>query len=214
MRPGALALLGLVACSAPAPPPDDPEPPPADLAVVSGGRLIGPAGGRVSVGPVTLEFPEGALGETVRITVTPVRPGGPTEPGSPPVPTEPAPSATVAVTPADLPLRRAVKISIATEREIASLAVARVGPLPPLLAAWQPLPAQGRSPSLVWAQSPFLGTFGLVPVSCCTDSGVASCSVRCDVGGLRYRCDAESGKAGCCDAYARTPQQGIDALCP
>ena len=209
-----LALLLLSACAAPSALPivEEPPPEPADLAAVSGGKSIGPAGGRVSVGPVTLEFPEGALTETVRITVTPVRPGGEVEPGDARVPTEPPPAAPVLVGPANLMLRRPVKVSFATASD-APQAVARVAILPPQPSAWMPLSGQGRSPSLFWAQSPYLGVFAVVPVSCCEVSDVATCSTRCDVGALRYRCDAAPGRTGCCDPYARTPRTGGDLLC-
>lgn len=206
------AQAGLAACTVPEAGPEvELLAEGADLSVVSGARVLGPAGGRLSVGPITLEFPEGALAETVRITVTPVRPGAPVEPGDLVVPVEPLPIAPVRVGPESLLLRRPVKVSIATQRNVQEVTVARVGLFPPQTAAWLPLPGQGRSPSLLWAQTPYLGVFALVPATCCGD-GVA-CSVRCDVGPLRYRCEGAPGRPGCCDPFARMPQWGEPPLC-
>ncbi|MCS6913591.1 MAG: hypothetical protein RMK29_09685 [Myxococcales bacterium] len=206
------AQAGLVACTMSATEPEaELHSGGADLSVVGGARLLGPGGGRLSVGPVTVEFPPGALAETVRITLTPVRPGAQVEPGDLTVPLEPPSIAPVRIGPESLLLHRPLKVSIATQQDMQEMTVARVGRLLPQTTAWLPLPGQGRSPSLLWAQTTHLGVFALVPATCCRDG--ATCSVRCDVGPLRYRCMGSSGQPGCCDPFARPPQWGEPPLC-
>jgi hypothetical protein len=137
------------------------------------------------------------------VTPLPLTPG-------PALPAAPRALSATQVEPADLKLKRPVKIGFATPREVAGLAVARVGTVSGERPAWLPLPAQRTSPGLVQAQGLSLGTLGLIPVSCCADE--RDCLSRCDVGPLRYRCGGP-GDSTCCDPFAGAPISAAAPLC-
>lgn len=202
--------LGITACSAAAEdgfPPPLVRPPTTGVPVTSGGKVIGPAGGRLSVGPVALEFPEGALAEPVRITVAQPAEGMA-------APEEPAAMLQVVVGP-EVGLRRPVRVTFTTAADVLGWAVGRQGEWGVQGRVWLPLPAQQTSPGLIWGQTSYLGTFGLVAARCCKESiGVDQpCEVGCDVGPLRYACEGLGGGA-CCDPYARNPSADPKPRCP
>lgn len=188
----------------------------------SGSQLVGRDGARFSVGPVTLEFPDGAVAAPVRITVMPSRAGDLVDPRDETgqvVPTRPQVYGPVRIGPVDLPLSRSIKIMFAAPPETpgVTLSVARVAPLAGQQAwAWLPLSGQRSSPGLLWTQTAQLGVFGLIALQCCSPppQGGARCAVACDTDDLRYRCDASDGQRECCDPLASPPQQDTPAGCP
>jgi hypothetical protein len=213
----ALVLAGIVAGPGCSKEPGPPEMPPMTSIPMFGGRNIGPEGGGVSVGPVTVVLPPGALSHRVRISVEPVTPGQPADPGErngPVVPLLPPVTTPSSVQPADLVLSRPVQVIFATDANVATVALARLSPQPDRTLAWEPLSGQGRSPGLLWAKSDHLGIFGLVQVNCCSGTTMDNgCTISCDVGPLHYVCDGPAGDASCCDPFGSSPQGEPVQLC-
>ncbi len=212
-----MLCAGLVGCSAAPDASSQFNPAKTPLMPLDGGKTIGPGGGRVSVGPLTLDFPPGAVSERVHITVVPVQPGRPADPTDeigPAVPVRPPVTFSVWVRPEDLSLSQPVRVTFATGADVTTAALALALPRPTHELAWEPLPGQGRSPGLVWSLSRHLGIFGLVQVDCCSGvSGVGDCSLRCDVGPLHYVCDGRSDDPTCCDPFTGSPQEEPLTLC-
>lgn len=189
-------------------------PPEQDAAAHAGShaaRTIGPEGGRVTAGPVSLDIPAGALASATSVRLVPLGPG---DLGAP-LPETLLGLGAVRAEPTDLKLLHPARLSFAsTEGDLQGVAVARGAVFATQPFVWQPLPGQHSSPGLLWAQALRLGVFGLLPVTCCagpSDGGV--CALRCDAGPLRYACRGLLEQRECCDPFVGTPTLGDAPAC-